>query len=164
MWLAGKIQAYNNLGRGATMKKSLMNCLLLAVLVSLAGCAGMSGSNVRYAIPTEGILQEKMSGQMWQLERSERFASFQEAEAYVEELTLGGYNDWRLPTIYELYDLNYLFDLHKNGKIALNREGNYWSGEKDGDGMIGAWAISDQCDPERQYEPGKAGYVRAVRP
>ncbi len=146
------------------MKKSLMTCLLAAVFVSMVGCAGMSGTNARYAIPVEGILQDTNTGQMWQLERSKRFHSFQEAEAYAELLTLGGYSDWRLPTIYELYDLNYLFDLHKNGNIILDREGNYWSGEKDGDGMIGAWAISDQCDPSRDYEPGKAGNVRAVRP
>lgn len=145
------------------MKKSLMTCLLAALVVSMVGCAGMSGS-ARYAIPVEGVLQDTSTGQMWQLERSKRFASFQEAETYAEQVTLGGYSDWRLPTIYELYDLNYLFDLHKNGKIILNREGNYWSGEKDGEGMIGAWAISDQCDPSRQYETGKAGYVRVVRP
>ncbi len=146
------------------MKKSLMNCLLLALFVALVGCAGKSGKNATFGLPSEGILQENRSGQMWQVERSARFNSYKEALEYAEQLTLGGYNDWRLPTIYELYDLNYLFDLHKNGNITLNREGNYWSGEKDGDGMIGAWAISDQCDPERQYEPGKAGYVRAVRP
>ncbi|MEN8258674.1 MAG: DUF1566 domain-containing protein [Thermodesulfobacteriota bacterium] len=146
------------------MNKNLMTCLLLALVVTLAGCAGKSAKNARYAIPVQGILQDNATGQMWQLERSKRFKSFNEAKAFAEQLTLGGYDDWRLPTIYELYDLNYLFDLHKNGKITLDREGNYWSGEKDGDGMIGAWAISDQCDPSRQYEPGKAGYVRAVRP
>lgn len=146
------------------MEKSLRNWLLVVLLVTLVGCAAKSGVNARFAVPSAGILQENRSGQMWQLERSPRFNSYQEAKEYAEQLTLGGYHDWRLPTIYELYDLNYLFDLHKNGNITLNREGNYWSGEKDGDGMIGAWAISDQCDPERQYEPGKAGYVRAVRP
>ncbi len=146
------------------MKKSLMTCLLLALFAGVVGCAGKSGESARFAGLSQGILQDNVSGQMWQLERSKRFKSFREAEAFVEQLVLGGYDDWRLPTIYELYDLNFLFDLHKNGNISLNREGNYWSGKKDGDGMIGAWAISDQCDPERQYEAGKAGYVRAVRP
>lgn len=138
--------------------------MLLGMFVVLAGCAGKNGGEARFDVPSQGILQENRTGQMWQLERSARFNSYEEANAYAEQLTLGGYHDWRLPTIYELYDLNYLFDLHKNGTITLDREGNYWSGEKDGDGMIGAWAISDQCDPERQYEQGKAGYVRAVRP
>jgi hypothetical protein len=146
------------------MKKSVMTCLLWVLSISLMGCAGLSGGNPRFALSDPDILQDMKGGQMWQLERSRRLNSFQEAEAYAEQLTLGGYSDWRLPTIYELYDLNYLFDLHKNGNITLDREGNYWSGEKDGDGMIGAWAISDQCDPSRMYEPAEAGYVRAIRP
>ncbi len=146
------------------MKKSVMTCLLWVLSISLVGCAGLSGGTPRFVLSDPDILQDSKSGQMWQLERSRRINSFEEAEAYAAQLTLGGYNDWRLPTIYELYDLNYLFDLHKNGDITLDREGNYWSGEKDGDGMIGAWAISDQCDPERMYEPAEAGYVRAVRP
>lgn len=145
------------------MKKSLMTCLVLAFAVTLTGCAGIMPQTTRYAIPAPGILQDTDNGQMWQLERSKRFKTYKEAQAFVEQLTLGGYDDWRLPTVYELYDLNYLFDLHQNGNITLDREGNYWSGEKDGDGIIGAWAISDQCDPSRDYEPGKAGYVRAVR-
>ncbi|MDA3971697.1 MAG: DUF1566 domain-containing protein [Desulfobulbaceae bacterium] len=145
------------------MKKSLMTCLVLAFAVTLIGCAGMSTQTPRYAITAPGILQDTDSGQMWQLERSKRFKTYKEAQAFVEQLTLGGYDDWRLPTIYELYDLNYLFDLHQNGTITLDREGNYWSGEKDGDGIIGAWAISDQCGPSREYYTGKAGYVRAVR-
>lgn len=146
------------------MKKSLKTGLVLTLFFGLVGCAGLSAKNARFTLPDQGVLQDTGSGQMWQLERSKRITSFKEAQAFAENLTLGGYDDWRLPTIYELYDLNFLFDLHKNGNITLNREGNYWSGEKDGDGMIGAWAISDQCDPSRQYEPGKAGYVRAVRP
>lgn len=146
------------------MKKSLMTCVQVAVVITLAGCAGMTGQNSRYAIPAQGILQDNNTGQMWQMERSKRFKTYEQAQVFVGELTLGGYDDWRLPTIYELYDLNYLFDLHQNGGITLNREGNYWSGEKDGVGFIGAWAISDQCDPSRQYETGKTGYVRAVRP
>ncbi len=146
------------------MKKKLMTCLMLILAISFVGCAGKSMKSARFAIPEQGILEDTKTGQMWQVERSKRFKSFKEAQAFVEQLQLGGYSDWRLPTIYELYDLNFLFDLHKNGSITLNREGNYWSGEKDGDGMIGAWAISDQCDPSRQYEPGKVGYVRAVRP
>ncbi len=147
------------------MKKSLMTSLILALVVTLAGCAGMSAKNAQLSIPDQGILQDNDSGLMWQLERSKIFNTYKEAQAFVEQLNLGGYDDWRLPTIYELYDLNFLFDLHKNGNITLNREGNYWSGKKDGDGMIGAWAISaQQCDPARVYEPGTAGYVRAVRP
>ncbi len=143
------------------MKKSVWLYPLLLVLLVMQGCAA---KQTYFTMPSEGIVKDSTTGQMWQLERSKMINSFDEARRYAENLRLGGYDDWRLPTIYELYDLNYLFDLHMNGDITLEREGNFWSGEKDGDGMIGAWAISDQCEPSRQYEPGKAGYVRAVRP
>lgn len=143
------------------MKNSVWLYPLLLFLLVIPGCAARQAY---FTMPSEGVIKDSTKGQMWQLERSTMIDSFDEARRYAENLTLAGYDDWRLPTIYELYDLNYLFDLHMNGDITLNREGNFWSGEKDGDGMIGAWAISDQCEPSRQYEPGKAGYVRAVRP
>ncbi len=146
------------------MYKKIITCLLPILLFAMFGCAGKYGENNRFIISAPGIFQDTHTGRMWQLKKTVRFKSFEEANAFAEKLTLGGYNDWRLPTIYELYDLNFLFDLHKNGDIFLDREGNYWSGEKDGVGMIGAWAISDQCEPERRYETGKTGYVRAVRP
>ncbi len=111
-----------------------------------------------------GIVQEKISGRMWQKDKSKKFSTLDEAEQYVTNLTLGGYEDWRLPTIYELYDLHYLFDLHKSGDVQMDLKGNYWSGEKDGEGMAGSWEIGDQCEPSRKYYKKKSGYVRAVRP
>lgn len=111
-----------------------------------------------------GIIQEPVTGRMWQKERSQSFATYDEAREYAEQLELGGYTDWRLPTVYELYDLHYLFDLKKGRGVAIKLEGNYWSGEKDGEGMVGSWEIGDQCEPERQYFGKNRGYVRVVRP
>lgn len=147
------------------MKYTHIALMLLAILIlSIQGCAGKSFREVRFQNLGNGICQDKVSGQMWQIEKSPMTHSLKDAEQYAGAMNLGGYNDWRLPTIYELYDLNYLFDLFKNGDCTLDREGNYWSGEKDGEGKAGAWKISDQCDPERQYAPGTKGYIRAVRP
>jgi hypothetical protein len=138
--------------------------ILTIVLLTLTGCAGKSSRQARFQNLGNGICQDTVSGQMWQIEKSKMTTNLKDAEQYTKGLKLGGYNDWRLPTVYELYDLNYLFDLFQNGDCTLDREGNYWSGVKDGDGKAGAWAISDQCDPERQYSPGTKGYIRAVRP
>lgn len=147
------------------MKHPRIALVLLALLLfSLQGCVGKSSQQPRFQNLGNGICQDTVSGQMWQIEKSRMTTSLKDAQEYVRTLNLGGYNDWRLPTVYELYDLNYLFDLFQNGDCVLNREGNYWSGEKDGEGKAGAWAISDQCDPERQYAPGTKGYIRAVRP
>ena len=111
-----------------------------------------------------GVIQETVSGLIWQKERSKRFSSLKQAEQYAANLKVGGYDDWRLPTIYELYGLHYIFDLHKNGTVQIKLEGNYWAGKKDGEGMVGSWEIGDQCEPERQYFKKNKGYVRAVRP
>ena len=147
------------------MKHTQRVLLLLAVLLlSLQGCAGKSSRQARMQNLGNGICQDTVSGRMWQVEKSAMTTSLQDAEQYVRTLRLGGYSDWRLPTVDELYDLNYLFDLFQNGDCALDRKGNYWSGEKNGEGKAGAWEISDQCDPERQYTPGTQGYIRAVRP
>jgi hypothetical protein len=147
------------------MKHTHFVLVLLAVLLlSLQGCAGKSSQQARFQNLGNGICQDKVSGRMWQIEKSKMTTSLKDAEEYVRALNLGGHNDWRLPTVDELYDLNNLFDLFQQGDCALDRKGNYWSGEKDGEGKAGAWEISDQCDPVRQYAPASKGYVRAVRP
>lgn len=134
-------------------------CLLLCIM---SGCAG---KNSRFAVLDNGICQDAVNGQMWQIEKSRLVHSVEEANAVIAELNrTSGYTDWRLPTVAELYELNFRFDLHQNGDCALERKGAYWSMEKGGGGGVGAWEISDQCDPQRQYFPGKQGYVRAVRP
>ena len=146
-------------------RKHLVLVVLAVLLLSLQGCAGISSQPERFQNLGNGICQDTVSGQMWQIEKSRTITSLQDAEEYVTALRVGGYSDWRLPTIDELYDLNYLFDLFQNGDCTLDRKGNYWSGEKNGEGQAGAWEISaNQCDPARQYAPGSRGYVRAVRP
>jgi hypothetical protein len=142
----------------------LVFVLLSLVFLSLSGCAGKSSQQARFQNLGNGICQDKVSGRMWQIKKSKMTTSLKDAEQYVRALDLGGYHDWRLPSVDELYDLNYLFDLFQNGDCTLDRKGNYWSGEKDGQGKAGAWEIGDQCDPVRQYAPGSKGYVRAVRP
>lgn len=147
------------------MKHTHLVLVFLAVaLFALQGCAGKSSRQARLQNLGNGICQDTVSGQMWQIEKGKMTTNLKEAEQYVRALNLGGYSDWRLPTVYELYDLNYFFDLFQNGDCTLDREGKYWSGVKDGEGKAGAWEIADQCDPVRQYAPGTKGYIRAVRP
>lgn len=111
-----------------------------------------------------GVIEEKGTGRMWQQERSRSFKTLEQAEAYVKTLTLDGYTDWRLPTVYELYDLHYLVDVKKAEGIDLRMEGNYWVIDKEGTGMAGSWEVGDQCEPTRTYFKKTWGYVRAVRP
>lgn len=100
---------------------------------------------------------------MWQVGTSKMINSLEDAQNYAANLKDGGYDDWRLPTVSELFDLYMIFDLHQNGTCKLQVEGTYWSDEPDLEGRVGSWELDDNCDPERQYFPKKKGRVRAVR-
>ena len=110
-----------------------------------------------------GICQDVETGQMWQQGTSKKIRTLADANEYTKILNLGGYNDWRLPTVDELYDLHLTVDLHENGNCTLKSEGNYWSDEPDSEGRVGAWEMDDNCDPERQYIPKNHGRIRAIR-
>lgn len=52
----------------------------------------------------DGTVSDQVTGLTWQAEHSEP-SSWDDAVAGAESLQLGGYDDWRLPTIAELYSL-----------------------------------------------------------
>ncbi len=150
--------------------KSLIIGLLS--LFWLTGCAGPSnrtgtqhfGTDARLIPLGNGICRDTRTGKMWQTDTSRTIRSLHEAQQYADSMKKGGYDDWRLPTVAELYDLYIIFDLHKNGACTMKVEGNYWSSEPDMAGRVGAWELDDNCDPERQYIPKNKGLVRLVRP
>lgn len=148
-------------------KNGLMAVVMLAMVAvpNMAGAAGKAANPDSSLVDRgNGIVEEVgTAGKMWQLERSGSFRSLEEAQAYVKTLTLGGYKDWRLPTLQELYDLHYLVDVKKAKGIDLRMEGNYWATDPEGHGMAGSWEIGDQCEPSRSYFKKSFGYVRAVR-
>lgn len=140
--------------------KHLIPALCFSLILLSQGCS----SKTNFQNIEKGICHDTRSGLMWQNEKSQTIKTIEEAQRYVKNLNIGGYTDWRLPTVYELYDLNYIFDIHQNGECVLDRKGRYWSDEKDSEGKAGSWEIADQCDPARRYVSGTDGYVRAVRP
>jgi hypothetical protein len=144
--------------------RQFFTTLFFVLILFSQGCGSKNPQDARFQNLTNGICHDTVSSQMWQTDKSGTFKTYEEAQLYVKNLTLGGYSDWRLPTVNELYDLNYLFDLHLNGTCDFERKGKYWSGEKDGEGMAGSWEMSDQCDPARRYFNKSEGSVRAVRP
>jgi len=141
---------------------------MAALLFFIEGCAGKSANNdatatLRIVNLGNGVCQDTKSGLMWAKKRTKTIRSLTGARKSAMDLDLAGYSDWRLPTIYELYDIHFAYDLKMGIECAIEMEGNYWSDEKDGEGMVGAWEIGDGCDPEREYFGKKIGYVRAVR-
>lgn len=139
--------------------------IILTLILFSQGCGSKNQQTAHLRNIGNGICQDTVAGLMWQSGKSQTIKTFEEAKRYVENLRLGGYTDWRLPTRHELHDLVYLFDLHLNGDCDFTIEGKYWSGGKSGKGKAGGWEISaNQCDPARQYFHSLHGHVRAVRP
>jgi Protein of unknown function (DUF1566) len=162
-----------NRERTMSSGKNILLTVLSTILftVILTGCSGKSGqknilphiSDARLTVLSGGVCQDTKTGLIWQTEKSTTIKSLAEAQGYTESLGAGGYDDWRLPTVTELYDLYMTFDLHQNGDCQMQIEGTYWSDEPDLDGRVGTWELNDNCDPERQYIPKQKGQVLAVR-
>ncbi len=149
---------------------TILLSVALATLI-ISGCAGQTDQYTaadnsekgRLVAMGNGVCKDTRTGRMWQVGTSKNIKSLEDAKSYTGTLKDGGYDDWRLPSVTELYGLYMIFDLHQNGDCELQVEGTYWSDEADLHGRVGTWELDDNCDPERQYIPKKKGKVRAVR-
>ncbi|WP_028580182.1 Lcl domain-containing protein [Desulfogranum japonicum] len=142
-----------------------ITCLFVSFLtISLTGCA----EKKLLLQPTENgsICLNVNSGKMWQTDKGGPFSSLQEAQLYAEALQLGGYDDWRLPSTEEMFQLFHLSFWQQNTQCNLNQNGEFWSISKDGKAQIGHWETYILCDPEFTYVKTvkPKGYVRAIRP
>ncbi len=66
--------------------------------------AQYAGNQPHYTDNGDGTITDNVTGLMWQKDPGPK-KTYTEAVAGANPLTLGGYNDWRLPTIKELYSL-----------------------------------------------------------
>ncbi len=62
------------------------------------------GTQASYQDNGDGTVTDLVTGLIWQQDPGEKM-TYNQAVAGASSLTLGGYNDWRLPTIKELYSL-----------------------------------------------------------
>jgi hypothetical protein len=67
--------------------------------------ATVKGNALSYQDNGDGTVTDLNTGLVWQQTPNFQRMSFDEAKAYCENLSLGGHDDWRLPTIKELYSL-----------------------------------------------------------
>ncbi len=142
--------------------RNIFSALLLLSLF-ISGCALTRNTTLTVE---NGVMQTGSSQLMWQKARGPLFTSWDDADNYAQELELGGYSDWRLPTKEEFLELYFAFDYGianaKDQGIVI--EGNFWSAEKEGYGFSGAWKDGDSCEISRNYKHANKGYARAVRP
>jgi hypothetical protein len=80
------------------------------------------GQSPAYRDNGDGTVTDLVTGLMWQKGMGEKKMSLEEAQQMAATMQLGGYTDWRVPTIKELYSL---IDFRGNTGFAggdLNRE------------------------------------------
>lgn len=74
--------------------------------------AQFTGIQSSYTDNGDGTITDNNTGLMWQKTPDFKHHNFYDAFDYVESLEIGGYTDWRMPTIKELYSL-----LNSNGEL-----------------------------------------------
>ncbi|WP_103191570.1 Lcl C-terminal domain-containing protein [Formosa algae] len=74
--------------------------------------AQYTGIPSAYKDNEDGTVTDLNTGLMWQKTPDNNRHNFYDAFTYVDELEIGGYTDWRLPTIKELYSL-----VNSNGEL-----------------------------------------------
>lgn len=107
------------------------------------------------------------TGLMWQddANASTYRATWQGAIDYCEALTLGGYDDWRLPNINELksiVDRSGVSPAMKEGFVNTGT-GAYWSGTPHEGNRSYAWGVRFRSGNVYGHYKGDSYYVRCVQ-
>lgn len=105
----------------------------LITITALGSCAkpaatdadGITQHNSYLKDMGDGVCKQFPAGLMWQIKRSKRISSWQEADAYANNLQLGGFDDWRLPTRDECYTLSQLLST-KKGDCPIKIKTGHW--------------------------------------
>lgn len=80
--------------------------------------AGKIRNSPSYSDNGDETITDNITGLIWQNEMGEKI-SYADAVIKADTMTLGGYDDWRIPTIKELYSL-IMFDGRVMGEIAVS--------------------------------------------
>jgi len=124
-----------------------------------AGAAGNFTDNY------DGTVTDTSTGLMWQQTVSSIY-SWEQSLAYCEDLNLGGYTDWRLPTIKELRSIvDYSrYDPSINMNYFPNTvSGFYWSSTASAFNTSYAWSLNFGYGFDNDCTKKDSNYVRAVR-
>jgi len=145
-------------------RKRCLPFVVLVVCILLVGCAAQN-KVPRVQLNNDGTMLDAKTGLMWQIVRSKQVVtSGPDAQAYAAQLQLAGYDDWRLPTSRELWELYFANDYSMCGELAkkVKLDRSYWT--KDGDKILAGY-LEDSDDPgiNRVFLDSNKGFVRAVR-
>ena len=65
-------------------------------------CGSSEKEDARFAVNSNGTVFDSKTNLTWQQEVLNETFNWKQAHEYARQLNLGGYNDWRLPTVDEL--------------------------------------------------------------
>jgi Protein of unknown function (DUF1566) len=118
-----------------------------------------------YSDNGDGTVTDKFTDLMWQQAGSSSNLTWEQSLAYCENLNLGGYTDWRLPTIKELRSL---VDFSRyspsiNTTFFPNTQTFYCSSTTYTKDTYSAWGVYFNDGYDGYSFKVNGGYVRAVR-
>lgn len=145
--------------------------------------ASIAGNDLSYRDNGDGTISDLNTGLMWQQAHDFKRRNMKDTLEHVESLSLGGYSDWRVPTIKELYSLaNFdgqlikhedegeskpyidttVFDYRYDDRLAF--AGQFWSSTvyvkndvqnfTEHDGLQGAFGFNFSDGHIKSYETG----------
>ena len=114
------------------------------------------------------IVTDHITGLMWQddSDAGSVTKNWSDAKAYCENLALGGYSDWRLPSIEELetiVDYGQYNPSATSGIFQHITSGYYWSSTSGALGTDGAWVVRFWSGASYYDSKSLTHYVRCVR-
>jgi hypothetical protein len=123
----------------------------------------------RFKVFKQGVLSDSTTGLLWSLldsfQTQGRCVTFDEATDYVKNLSIGGYSDWRLPTVKELAGI-----YKSEPYFPHMKERWYWTSESHtryADGWSKEVSVVDSRQETnwsiRKVDSRECGTVRAVR-
>ncbi len=142
--------------------------------------AQFDSNQFSYTDNGDGTVTDSVTGLMWQQTPAGNSLSWDEANEYCDSLELAGYDDWRMPTLKELFSISdfsggwpYLntayFDLAAS-EVSKDEQywcDNYYVGTTVEGGSNAAFGINHGTGHIKAYPAGVSGpmgnYVRAVR-
>lgn len=124
-----------------------------------------SGRRHIYHVLENGIVYDEASGLMWQREDDGRQRTYLRARFYCEALELGGFDDWRLPTLAEIQSI---VDYERvvptiDPIFAKTRPMNYWSSTSCADELDRIWVLYFGHGRTESVSTRSTCLVRAVR-
>jgi hypothetical protein len=113
-----------------------------------------------------GTITDRITQLVWQKQDDGTTAAWEEAIIKCEDLSLGGYSDWRVPNVKELRSIvdsrTYAPAIYP-GYFPNTRSETYWSSTTYGASPSAAWSVNFWHGEVTDSPKGNALYVRCVR-